>query len=167
MSKTDDGDEVARLPREAAASGDSAAVVGVVIAGVLASFVVTGPYAWDTTLLGLLLLSLLAGYGHLPRTRGQLFALSAALGFVLLFVLGRFIDVWLAENGRTWLTDWPVDGGVERESYDKPSPSGGDRTLAVWLVLSLLSLGTLRLLDSDKCRRLRKWWSSTVAQPGR
>jgi hypothetical protein len=84
--------------RSRTAPGKPSAVVGVVVAGVLASFVIPGPYAWDTTMLGVLLLLILIGYGHFPRTAREAVGTAAAVAFVLLFTFGRFLDIGLGDS---------------------------------------------------------------------
>lgn len=51
--------------------GQEAAVIGVVIAGVLVSFTIPGPYDWGSTLIGLLLLSVLFAYGRAPGRKSS------------------------------------------------------------------------------------------------
>ncbi len=108
---------------------DPAAVIGVVVAGILASFVVPGPYAWDTVMLGLLLGFVLLGYGEMPTNAREALGMAAAIGFVLLFVSGHFLDDWLDLSG------WP-ERKVTREVGDVPDEEGGKSTLILWLVYS-------------------------------
>jgi hypothetical protein len=123
----------------ASARSDSAAVVGVVIAGVLASFTIPGPYGWDTTMLGAILLLVLVGYAEVPRTQRETIALAAAAGFTLVYLLGHFLDDLLD------LSDWPEwDEGFDdmggttnvRENLDRPHENGGWQTLLLWAGLT-------------------------------
>jgi hypothetical protein len=107
-----------------------AAVTGVVIAGVLASFVVPGPYSWGSTLIGVILGLLLFGYGDLPASNREAIGFSAALAFVLLLVLGVALDSVLHISG------WPSgDGGDQPQHYSDGWESG-----VAWSVLFGISL---------------------------
>ena len=73
----------------------AATVVGVVVAGVLASIVVPGPYNFGSSLVGATLLGVLVGYGEPPKRDAdcreygrEALGYGAALAFVLLLTLG-------------------------------------------------------------------------------
>jgi hypothetical protein len=134
-------------------SGDAAAVIGVVVAGVLASFVIPGPYSWDTMMLGALMLIILLGFAEIPQTRREAAGVAAAMAFALLFLLGRLVDDTLN------LSRWPEwDEGVAddgtwtavRENLDRPKESSGWETLLFWLGLFIVSLFGLRLLVTKR-----------------
>jgi hypothetical protein len=122
----------------------------------VASFVVTGPYAWDSTLLGALLLLVLIGYGRFPLTSRETIGMAAAAAFAEVFLVGRFIDVTFAQNDRTWLTDWPIKKLDTRENLDIPNPDGGLHTLLLWCVLLAVSYVVLIALDTSRGRSLRE-----------
>jgi hypothetical protein len=86
--------------------------------------------------------------------------MASAVGFTLLFIVGRFVDLALQEDGRTWLTGWPAKGGVMRETEDIPDPDGGLRVLGTWAVLVVLSYIALRVLDTPAGRGLRRWYET-------
>jgi hypothetical protein len=140
--------------------GEPAAIVGVVIAGVLGAFVTVGPYDWGSTLLGALLLLVLIGYGHFPSSGRQMIGTAAASAFALLFLVGRWPDMWFANRvvnrqRLTWMTDWPVKGGTA-SGVDQNSGLGV-HTLMSWMVLFCVSCLVLRLLATSRGRRVRRW----------
>jgi hypothetical protein len=55
-----------------------AAAIGVVVAGVLASFVIPGPFDWGSTLIGLMLVLVLVGYGKKPRDWRERLGMASA-----------------------------------------------------------------------------------------
>jgi hypothetical protein len=70
----------------------SAGVLGVVIAGVLATFIQPGIFALDSTLVGALLLGVLAGYGEAPTSLRQVLGFAVALAFCALLIIGFLVD---------------------------------------------------------------------------
>jgi hypothetical protein len=103
----------------------TAAVTGVVVAGVLASFVMPGPYNWGSTLIGMILLIVLCGYADRPHPGREVRGLAAAVAFILLLIVGRFLDDW-------WnITHW-------RGGTTHASPSEGWESAVAWVVLFLL-----------------------------
>jgi hypothetical protein len=139
--------------------GHDAAVIGVVIAGVLSSFVIPGPFDWGSFLIGVLLLAVLFGYADVPEHRGDRRAVAgaAAVGFCLLLMTGAVLDQWQRgdDNGTkvSLFSGWPAervdddgDPGTldvypKREDADRPEAQSGFKLLATWLVLSLLVYG--------------------------
>ena len=136
--------------------GHDAAVVGVVIAGVLASFVIPGPFDWGSLLIGLLLLAVLFGYADVPAKdhKRRAVAGAAAVGFCLLLVTGALVDQWErndAGGSRVHvLSGWPAEkveddpndpatvvGYPKREDADRPNANSGLWLLVIWLGLSL------------------------------
>jgi hypothetical protein len=145
---------------EPSTAGHEAAVLGVVIAGVLTSFVIPGPFDRGSLLIGLLLLAVLIGYGGFPprgrKTRWRALAAAGAVGMCLLLVTGSLLDQFHVErDGRQvhLLTDWPAeavptDGGdgtpmddrlPTREESDRPSSHDGSWLLVLWLMMSALA----------------------------
>jgi hypothetical protein len=106
-------------------SGDPT-VIGILLAGVLASFVIPGPFDWGSSLIGVVLLCVLVGYGDYPRDRRAAIGGAAAAAFTLLLILSRPLDTVLD------LTNWPE--GETLDSY-KPSRDGGLQLAALWVVL--------------------------------
>jgi hypothetical protein len=142
---------------ESSTAGHEAAVLGVVIAGVLTSFVIPGPFDRGSLLIGLLLIAVLVGYGRFPPrgrdNRRRALAAAAAVGMCLLLVTGSLLDQFHVErDGRQvhLLTDWPAealptDGSdptatdertPTREESDRPNSHDGTWLLLLWLVLS-------------------------------
>jgi hypothetical protein len=105
-------------------------VVGVVLAGVLASIVVPGPYDFGATMIGLTLLAVLYGYGTTPTDQREAVGLSAAVGICLLLVFGVLLDRVIN------LSDWQT-----RQKLDDYEPwwNGGWRSLLVWAVFTALN----------------------------
>ena len=141
---------------ESSAVGNEAAVIGVVIAGVLTSFVIPGPFDRGSLLIGLLLLAVLVGYGTVPPGREswrRALAGAAAVGLCLLVVTGSLLDqIHVERDGRNvhFLTNWPAERArtsitdstgtnarlPTREASDRPNSHDGTRLLVLWLALS-------------------------------
>jgi hypothetical protein len=70
------------------------AVLGVVIAGVIASVVEPGYFTWGSTVIGLTLLFVLVAYGGADKeeTGSQSLAYGAALAFALLLIPGYLLN---------------------------------------------------------------------------
>ena len=151
---------------ESATAGHEAAVLGVVIAGVLTSFVIPGPFDRGSLLIGLLLLAVLVGYGPLPSgerdNSRRALAAAAAVGLCLLVIAGSLLDQFHVErNGRTvhFLTNWPAEAAPTdssdstatddrpptREDSDRPNSHDGTWLLGLWLLLSGGVFGWWRL----------------------
>jgi hypothetical protein len=103
----------------------SAAVVGVVVAGVLASVVIPGPYSFGSTMVGGTLLFVLFGYGELPHPTAvrEAVGFAAAVAFAALLTFGFVADAvdlrisgWdegetirlYEEEVQEWTDGWPV-----------------------------------------------------------
>jgi len=86
-----------------------ATVVGVAIAGVLASVTLPGPYDFGSVMIGALLLAVLVGYGTWPQGKREAVGFAAAAAFTLVLLLGLPFDRIFN------LTDWP--SGKTRDSY--------------------------------------------------
>jgi hypothetical protein len=113
---------------------DTAAVTGVVIAGVLASFVIPGPFDWGSTLIGIMLLVVLVGLvAEVPESRRETAAIAAAAGFALMLVFARPLD-----ETPLSLSDWPEAGGT-RESLDEPDKDDGWPFILAWTTFTLAS----------------------------
>jgi hypothetical protein len=153
--------------------GHDAAVVGVVIAGVLSSFVIPGPFDWGSFLIGLLLLAVLIGYADVPNSKDHwrwAVAGAAAVAFCLLLILGATLDQWERTDGNGHrvhvLSGWPaeaVDGDNDpatppdlptREDADRPNANDGLSLLIIWLGLSGVIYAVWRL-----------WWVPRTAAP--
>lgn len=126
------GDDAVRATHDAA-------VIGVVLAGVLASFVIPGPFDWGSTLIGVILLLVLVAYGGVPRGTGagrRGLGMAAAAAFCLVLVLGRPFDEILH------LTQWPADEAdpskLARRDEARPNPDAGVELGLFWLTLFLL-----------------------------
>jgi hypothetical protein len=117
---------------------DLAAVTGVVIAGVLASFVIPGPFDWGSTLIGIMLLVVLVGFVEVPESRRETAAIAAAAGFVLLLIFARPLD----ETSLS-LSDWP-ETGETREALDTPDKDDGWPFLIAWTVFTAVSFLGMR-----------------------
>jgi hypothetical protein len=120
--------------KEAGRAAQEAAVIGVVLAGVLASFVVPGPFDWGSTLIGAILLVVLCAYGGVPSGPGAWrrgLGMAAAAAFCSLLILGRPLDN--AFN----LTQWPKDEKGELALRDdaRPNPDAGIELGLFWLAL--------------------------------
>lgn len=88
----------------------AATVVGVVVAGVLASIVVPGPYDFGSTMIGLTLLAVLFSYGDLPISAREAIGFSAAVSLSMLLAIGVFFDrACMSPAGR--LPKRPRNGG--------------------------------------------------------
>lgn len=116
-----------------------AAVIGVVIAGVLASFTIPGPFDWGSTLIGSILFLVLGAYGTWPHPLGwknvrRAVGMATAAAFSILLIIARPLD--RAHGDDRLLSHWPVGG--QRRDADKPSPDAGWETLVLWF--SLFSL---------------------------
>ena len=112
----------------------AATVVGVVLAGVLTSIVVPGPYDFGSTMIGLVLLATLYGYGEPPTDRREAVGFAAAVGICLLLVFGVLLDRFINISG------WPTPDTLEaRWKIDDAVPwwTGGWRALLAWLGFSL------------------------------
>lgn len=109
---------------------DTAAVTGVVIAGVLASFVIPGPYDWGSTLIGIMLLVVLIGFIEVPDSKRETAAIAAAAAFALLLVFGRVLDETPLN-----LSDWP-DTQQTRESLDRPYKDDGWHSIIAWTIFA-------------------------------
>jgi hypothetical protein len=96
-------------------------VVGVVLAGVLASFVIPGPFDWGSTLIGVVLLFVLFGYAKPPHHWRPALAAAAAASFTLLLALGRPLQ----------LASWP-----SKQRLDDYIPNANAGT-NLWLVWSI------------------------------
>jgi hypothetical protein len=143
-----------------------AAIIGVVVAGVLASFVIPGPFGWDTTMLGALLLLILVGYAEVPQRRKEAAALAGATGFALVYLFGHFLDDWLHLSGwPEWNKGFDDNGSVTnvRESLDRPHEGGGWQILLLWTGLTAVVYVLLRLFRRS---RSRSAGSARRAEPG-
>jgi len=131
---------------------DDAAVVGVVIAGILASFVIPGPFDFGSLVIGLLLLSVLFAYGRWPTRRDdwrKAFGLAAAIAFCLMFSAGAVLDqftVGPAGNRVHVLSRWPATPNEmgdlpTREEADRPSARAGVGLLVTWLAFGVGAYG--------------------------
>ncbi len=153
--------------------GQEAAVIGVVIAGVLVSFTIPGPFDWGSSLIGLLLLGVLLAYGRAPRDPTdwrRALGGAVALAFCLMLVAGRpldqivvgetprrtyFLSGWTAETVR--VAPQPIgetDRRVRprREDEDRPVRSAGWPLLALWSGLVLVLMGLWRLWAVKQAR---------------
>jgi hypothetical protein len=78
-----------------------AAVIGVVIAGLLSAFLVPGPFDLGSMLIGLLLLVILGVYADwTPASLGNAVGTAAAGGFAMVYVVGHWLDVWVTSGCR-------------------------------------------------------------------
>ena len=117
--------------RPAAAAEDEelrqrgATVVGVVIAGVLASVTIPGPYDFGSMMIGALLLAVLLGYGSWPQGPREAVGFAAAAAFALLLCLA------LPLSRLFGFAEWTP--GATRESY-APWYDHGWPELAIWTV---------------------------------
>lgn len=118
-------------------------VIGVLLAGVLASFVIPGPFDWGSTLIGVVLLLVLIAYGEYPQDLRSAIGAAAAAAFTLLLVLGRLLDRTLH------LTDWA--DGTTLDSY-APSRDGGWELAALWSALFVGLVVAWRLVDRREDR---------------
>jgi peptidoglycan/LPS O-acetylase OafA/YrhL len=114
-----------------------AAVIGVVIAGVIASFTIPGPFDWGSTLIGLILLMVLLAYGAVPTELTfadfrRAIGMAAAAAFCLVQTFGRPLDyvVRTGVNPYRRLSHWPVPS-IKRDD-EKPDPNGGLELLLLW-----------------------------------
>ena len=117
----------------------AATVVGVVVAGVLASIVVPGPYDFGSTMIGLTLLAVLFGYGDAPDSVREAIGFSAAVSICLLLVIGVFLDRFLNVSG------WPTPNDEsQRWTLDQATPwwTNGFTGLLVWATLGLLTFAS-------------------------
>jgi hypothetical protein len=101
-------------------------VVGVVLAGIVAMVVSTGPFDWWASMIGLTLLAVLWGYAHAPTSRQESVGLAAAVTLALIYTVGAPLEIWFGA----------------RISGDGQS---GDVVLVMWLVLTALIYGLLEL----------------------
>jgi hypothetical protein len=114
--------------------GQEAAVIGVVIAGVLVSFTIPGPFDWGSMLIGTIMLSVLLAYGTWPQGVDQLASWRRALGmatagaFCAVQLLGRPLDA-ITWDGRRLLSHWE-DGNSRDE--DIPAASAGWELGLLW-----------------------------------
>ncbi len=143
-------------PKQASASQE-AAVVGVVVAGVLAAFVVPGPYDWGSMLIGLLLAGLLVAYADLnPESWRSALGTAAAGAFALIFVFGHWLDKRVVTDDSTglkirWLSGWPVPSQTVDETA--PDPGGGEHVLLLWTGLAVLLFVILQVASWVAKRR--------------
>jgi hypothetical protein len=104
-------------------------VVGVVVAGVLASVVTPGPYNYGSTMIGVTLLAVLFGYGELPTAAREGVGFAAAIAFSLLLTLGVVLDALF--DGQ--ISGWPNGRStVTNESLPQRFADGWQALLA-WL----------------------------------
>lgn len=116
-----------------------ATVSGVVIAGVLASYVVPGPYSWGSTLIGIILAFILIGYGEWPAGRREAFGFAAAAAFVTLLTLGVLLDeLW---NISGWDSDWKPDDVQQYRSDGLDSAKAWLAFFGCWLVVLAVRAG--------------------------
>ena len=113
-----------------------AAAIGVVVAGVLASFVIPGPFDWGSTLIGLMLLLVLFGYGRRPERPRETLGMASAAGFSLVLVFGRLLDcpigrLWFVD-GRRGLSHWDDDELTVDQHM--PNADGGWELLGLWAI---------------------------------
>jgi hypothetical protein len=125
---------------EAGRAAQEAAVIGVVLAGVLASFVIPGPFDWGSTLIGAILLVVLCAYGGVPsgpRAWQRGLGMAAAAAFCWLLILGRPFD------NAFKLTQWPKErsGELARRDDARPNPDAGIELGLFWLALFGLCYG--------------------------
>jgi hypothetical protein len=111
--------EMTKELRSSTASDADPAVVGVIVAGVLASFVIPGPFDWGSTLIGAVLLLVLIGYGTRPTTWRAAVGTASAAAFTMLLALGRPLNLV------TWPHDRKLDDYV-------PDPNAGTNLWVVW-----------------------------------
>jgi hypothetical protein len=125
----------------------SATVVGVVVAGVLASVVVPGPYSFGSTLIGLTLLCVLFGYGEPPRETAWKEAIGycGALAFALLLTLG-----FLSEAAGASFSSWtgPQEGIADYEKLTQTWKDGLP-ALSAWAGFFAICYGAF----------LVRWWT--------
>lgn len=119
----------------------AATVVGVVVAGVLASYIVPGPYNLGSTMLGLILIAILFGYGELPTERREAVGYAAACGFAVLLTAGAMLD-WALDDR---LSGWR--DGQTTQSYEMTAQSHDDGlwTLGWWAFFALCTYAGLTL----------------------
>jgi hypothetical protein len=123
-----------------------AAVLGVVIAGVLVSFTIPGPFDWGSSLIGLILLAVLLAYGAWPEgvspaSARRAIGMAAAAAFCALQILGRPLDfvVGSGPDARRLLSHWP-DPSIKRDD-DIPDPGAGLELLGFWFLFFVLLPG--------------------------
>lgn len=121
-----------------------AAVIGVVIAGVIASFTIPGPFDWGSTLIGVILLTVLLAYGAVPTGLKladvrRAIGMAAAAAFCLVQIFGRPFDLVVHRAGVNpyhRLSHWPA--AMITRDEDKPDPNGGWELAVLWLFLFIL-----------------------------
>jgi hypothetical protein len=146
--------------RHATAPSQDPAVIGVVIAGVLVSFTIPGPYDWGATLIGVILLAVLVAYGEMPQGLSiaevrRAIGLAAAAAFCLLLILGRLLDIVVGSgsDAHHLLSNWPYPS-IKRDE-DVPDPNSGWQTGLLWLFLFVVLLGAW-LVAQQRNRRATK-----------
>jgi hypothetical protein len=118
-----------------------AAVIAVVIAGVLSSFTIPGPFDWGASLIGVILLVVLLAYGTWPReltvaSFRRALGMAAAGAFCVLLILGRPVDAVLVDTDdgrRHLLSRWPSPS--QRRDDDVPDPDAGWELALLWVGL--------------------------------
>jgi hypothetical protein len=115
-------------------------VVGVVVAGAIATFTSPGEYSVSTTMLGFVLVAVLLGFGGWPvwskAAWREIVGYTAAAGFVLLLVVGVFIDRLLKDElGDKFGLYLPPKGAELGNAWESW------KTLVLWLLLTLLVVG--------------------------
>jgi hypothetical protein len=122
-------------------------LTGVVIAGVLASFVVPGPYSWGSTLIGVILLAILVGYAEPPALGREIVGFAAAVAFALLLTLGVAFD-----------TVWNISGWRDGDTADKVQQfrSDGWEAGVAWLALFGLVIAITVPVAYVRDRRARR-----------
>jgi hypothetical protein len=128
-------------------SGEPAAVVGVVIAGVVAMVVSPGRFDWWATMVGLTLVAVLWGYAHEPRSRHESAGLAAAITLALVYTAGAPIERWIGAR---------ISG--EGES--------GDAVLVLWAIVAILTWAVLEMRGARTERVGRASVAQGVARSG-
>jgi hypothetical protein len=121
------------------ARGEHAAgVIGVVVAGVLASAIVPGPYSLGSTLVGVTLLGLLFGYCDLPHPAAlrEAIGFAAAVAFALLLTFG-----FVAEALGWHISGWKPHSTINHyESRVGQDWTDGGLALMAWFGLFVVVL---------------------------
>jgi hypothetical protein len=138
-----------------------AAVIGVVIAGVIASFTIPGPFDWGSTLIGVILLMVLLAYGAVPTEWAfancrRAIGMAAAAAFCLVQIIGRPLDFVVRTGVDPYrrLSHWPVRKITRDE--DVPNPNAGWELALLWLLLLCLLMEAWIVFTIWKERRGNK-----------
>jgi hypothetical protein len=136
-----------------------AAVIGVVIAGVIASFTIPGPFDWGSTLIGVILLVILLACGAVPKDLTlagfrRAIGMAAAAAFCVLQAIARLGDRVVQRSGvdsHHLLSHWPASRITRDE--DRPDPNAGWELAVLWLLFFLVLMAAWFIFTLCRKRR--------------